>query len=54
MLRKKRPNAHATIKVAGQQLRGLLRAWELAYRKEIFYNGVRALLEMSRDGNNKR
>jgi len=28
----------------------LLREWELAYRKECFYYGVRALLEMHRSG----
>ncbi|MDE2058709.1 MAG: hypothetical protein KGL31_12030 [candidate division NC10 bacterium] len=27
-----------------------LRDWELAYRKECFYRGLRALLELKRDG----
>jgi hypothetical protein len=53
-LRKTRPKALATIKVADQELKALLKAWELAYRKESFYNGLRALLEISRDGETKR
>lgn len=53
-LRKTRPKAHATIKAAQQELRVLLRAWEIAYQKESFYNGLRALLEISRDGETKR
>ena len=28
----------------------LLRDWELAYRKECFYRGIRALMEMERKG----
>lgn len=28
----------------------LLREWELAYRKECFYRGLRALLELHRSG----
>jgi len=53
-LGKARPNAHATIKAARQELTALLRAWELSYRKETFYNGLRALLELSREGSSKR
>jgi hypothetical protein len=53
-LRKTRPRAHATIKAAEQDLKILLKAWELAYRKESFYNGLRALLEISRNGQSKR
>jgi hypothetical protein len=53
-LRKSRPKAHATIKAAEQELKALLKAWELSYRKESFYNGLRALLEISRDGDTKR
>ena len=53
-LRKSRPKALATIKAADQELKTLLKAWELAYRKESFYNGLRALLEISRDGETKR
>ena len=32
----------------------LLKQWEVAYMKESFYNGLRALLEISRDGSTKR
>jgi hypothetical protein len=53
-LRKSRPNAHATIKAAAQELNVHLKAWEVAYRKETFYNGLRALLEISRDGKSRR
>jgi hypothetical protein len=31
----------------------LLRDWELAYRKECFYHGLRALLELERKGRTK-
>ena len=53
-LRKSRPKAHATIRAAQQELKMLLRAWEVGYRKESFYNGLRALLELSRDGETRR
>lgn len=53
-LRKTRPNARTTIKAAEQDLRAQLKAWEIAYRKETFYNGLRALLEISRDGASSR
>jgi hypothetical protein len=53
-LRKSRPNARATIKAAQRELTMLLKTWEVAYRKESFYNGLRALLEISRDGETKR
>jgi hypothetical protein len=53
-LRKSRPKAHATIKAAEQELKVLLKAWEVAFQKESFYNGLRALLEISRDGESKR
>jgi hypothetical protein len=53
-LRKKRPNAHVAIRAARQELKAFLKAWELAYRKESFYNGLRTLLEISRDGGSKR
>ena len=53
-LRKSRPKAYATIRTAGQELKVLLKAWETAYRKETFYNGLRALLEISRDGVTRR
>jgi hypothetical protein len=53
-LRKSRPNAQATIKAAQQELTMLLKTWEVAYRKEVFYNGLRALLEISRGGETRR
>jgi hypothetical protein len=53
-LRKTRPKARATIRAAEQELKAVLKAWETAYRKESFYNGLRALLEVSRDGTSKR
>lgn len=49
-LRKSRPNARATIKNAGKQLRIALDNWETAYRKETFYRGLRVLLELQRNG----
>jgi hypothetical protein len=53
-LRKKRPNARATIRAAEQEVKDLLKRWEVAYRKESFYNGLRALLEISRTGTSRR
>jgi hypothetical protein len=53
-LRRNRPNARATIKAAEQEVRDLLKRWEVAYRKESFYNGLRALLEISRNGMSRR
>lgn len=53
-LRVARPNAKVTIRAADQSLRGALRAWELAYQKESFYNGVRVLMELQRDGESER
>ena len=53
-VRKRRPNAHATIKAAKLELGALLRTWEISYRKETFYNGLRTLLELSRQGISKR
>lgn len=31
----------------------LLREWDLAYRKECFYYGIRALMELQRSGKTK-
>jgi hypothetical protein len=53
-LRKTRPKARATIRAAEQELRTVLKTWELAYRKETFYSGLRALLEISRQGETRR
>ena len=49
-LRRARPNAHATIRAAEQELKLQLKAWEVVYRKEAFYRGLRTLLEISRKG----
>jgi len=53
-LRVKRPNAKVTIKAADKELRNALEKWELAYRKEVFYNGVRVLMELNRSGVSER
>ena len=53
-LRKKRPGAKAAIKHADKELRAVLRQWEIAYAKEIFYRGVRVLLEIQRNGSSSR
>jgi hypothetical protein len=39
----------------GQSLEAvyLLRDWELAYRKECFYTGIRVLMELERAGKSK-
>ena len=49
-LRQRRPNARATIKAAEKEMRTALREWETRYRKECFYYGIRALLELDRKG----
>ena len=53
-IRKRRPKARATIRAAEQELRSVLKAWEVAYQKESFYNGLRALLEVTRAGKSRR
>ena len=53
-LRARRPNAKATIKAADGELRAALKEWELAYRKECFYYGIRVLLELERNGSTTR
>ena len=53
-LRKSRPNARMMIRSADRELKVALKTWETAYRKETFYSGLRALLEISRDGTSKR
>jgi hypothetical protein len=53
-LRTTRPNARVTIKAAERELAAALKEWELAYQKEVFYNGVRVLMELQRDGQTKR
>jgi hypothetical protein len=52
-LRKSRPNAHATIRIAAEELRTVLDRWETAYNKESFYRGLRVLLEPQRNGSSK-
>ena len=49
-----RPTAIVTIRAAKAGLRVLLKDWETSYRKETFYNGLRILLELSRDGESER
>jgi hypothetical protein len=49
-LRRRRPNARAAIRDAETELRGVLREWEVAYQKQCFYYGIRALLELGRKG----
>src|SRR5213076_663584 len=53
-LRVKRPNAKVTLKAAERELRDALNEWELAYRKECFYYGIRVLLELERNGTTAR
>jgi len=53
-LRKTRPKARVAIRTAQQELKAVLKVWEVAYRKETFYNGLRALLEISRGGKSQR
>src|ERR1700722_10939435 len=52
-LRKHHPRSKSTIKNATKELRGILNQWELRYRKEAFYRGIRTLLEIDRDGSSK-
>jgi hypothetical protein len=52
-LRKNHPRSKSAIKNAAKDLRDILNQWELKYRKEAFYRGVRTLLEIDRDGNSK-
>jgi hypothetical protein len=49
-LRLNRPKASVAIKAAEAELKVLLADWESSYQKESFYNGIRVLLELSRDG----
>jgi hypothetical protein len=50
---KNRPGAKVAIKIARKELRGTLRIWETAYAKEVFYRGIRILLEIQRDGSSQ-
>jgi hypothetical protein len=49
-IRRRRPNARAAIRRVEMEMRGVLREWEVAYQKECFYYGIRALLELGRKG----
>jgi hypothetical protein len=55
--RKSRKNreraAAAALKTGGVADVITLEDWELAYRKECFYHGIRALLELERRGKTK-
>jgi hypothetical protein len=53
-LQENRPRATAAIKAARAEVRVLLADWETSYQKESFYNGLRILLELSRDGRSER
>ncbi len=53
--RKKRHEQTAKVlKKGGWGDIAILRDWEEAYDKECFYNGIRILLELGRDGKSKR
>jgi hypothetical protein len=52
-LRKKHPRAKAAIRNLEADLKALLLQWEIAYRKENFYRGIRVLLELQRKGSSK-
>src|ERR1022692_3894444 len=49
-LKKNRPRARVAIRNAEKELRAVLNRWEIAYKKESFYRGIRILLELQRDG----
>ncbi|MBV8476917.1 MAG: hypothetical protein JOZ36_09645 [Acidobacteria bacterium] len=49
-LRVDRPRARVEIGKVQRELRSVLDRWELAYRKENFYRGIRILLELQREG----
>lgn len=53
-LREERPRARVAIRTAQAELAALLKDWERSYMKESFYNGLRVLLELSRDGQSDR
>jgi len=48
------PRATVRLKAARAELKVLLKDWELSYQKESFYNGLRILLELSREGKTER
>ncbi len=52
-LRTRRPRARVAIRSSRKELRAVLDRWEIAYRKENFYRGIRILLELQRGGSSK-
>jgi hypothetical protein len=52
-LRKNHPRAKSAIKRATKDLRDILNQWEIRFRKEVFYRGIRTLLDINRDGSSK-
>jgi hypothetical protein len=53
-LRIDRPRATAAIKASNAEVKVLLQDWQTSYEKECFYNGLRILLELGRDGKSER
>src|SRR5262245_37260372 len=53
-LQENRPRARVALNTAKAHLKSALMDWEISYRKECFYNGLRILLELSRDGKSLR
>jgi|APFre7841882630_1041343.scaffolds.fasta_scaffold06308_4 hypothetical protein len=53
-LRDNRPRATAAIRASQAEVKVLLQDWQTSYQKECFYNGLRILLELSRDGKSER
>jgi hypothetical protein len=52
-LKKTRPRAQAAIRNAEKQVKDILNRWEIAYKKENFYRGIRVLLELQRNGSSR-
>ena len=52
-LRKRRPGARVLIRNVERELKAVLKDWEMAYKKETFYRGIRILLEVQRDGSSQ-
>jgi hypothetical protein len=50
VLQKRHPASKVALKDAQRDLGSVLRQWEMAYRKENFYRGIRVLLELQREG----
>jgi hypothetical protein len=52
-LRKNHPAARVSIGNSEKEMKVLLKQWEIAYRKESFYRGIRILLEVQRNGSSR-